>query len=222
MKPLTGVTLAIVSVFCASSLRAQVETFDLPRLDEIRIDGDFSDWDGGQGFGVEVLLQEEGTFKNAEDHNVHFRAGWNRQGILIHLTVRDDNWVEYPEKGKYYSADVVEVFLAGRRGDDDVCQWYITPGMTDEVREPGVRFRELRRGPTKGMPSDMKVLREKLGANKYRTEIFAPWSCIGKDGVAGTKSAFQIWVNDKDQGSRRRRYMSITIARRTRRASAFP
>jgi pimeloyl-ACP methyl ester carboxylesterase len=209
MKSHTSVNVAILSVFCASGLRAQVETFDLPRLDEIRIDGDFSDWDDGQGFAVEVLLQEEGTFKNAEDHNVHFRAGWNKQGILIHLTVEDNNWVEYPEKGKYYSADVVEVFLAGKRGDDDVCQWYITPGMTDEVREPGVRFRELRRGPTKGMPSELKVFREKLSANRYRMEIIAPWSSIGKDGVVGSKSAFQIWVNDKDQGSRRRRYMSI-------------
>jgi len=60
MKSVISVTVAILSVFCASSLRAQVETFDLPRLDEIRIDGDFSDWDDGQGFGVEVLLHEEG------------------------------------------------------------------------------------------------------------------------------------------------------------------
>ena len=209
MKSFTCVTVVLVSVFFASCLQAQVETFDLPRLDEVRIDGDFGDWDDGQGLGVEVLLQEEGALKEAEDHNVHFRAGWNEQGILIHITVQDDSWVEYPEKGKYYSADVVEVFLAGRRGDDDVCQWYITPGMTDEVTEPGVRFRELRRGPTKGMPSDMKVFREKLTANKYRMEILAPWSSIGKDGLAGMKSAFQIWVNDKDQDSRHKRYMSI-------------
>jgi hypothetical protein len=207
MKPLA--TAAILFLFCVPSAMAQVETFDLPRLDGVRIDGDFSDWNGGQGFGVEVLLQEEGTFKHADDHNVHFRAGWNSQGILLYLTVQDDNWVEYPEKGQYYSADVVEVFLAAKRGDDDVCQWYITPGMTDEVTQPGVRFRELRRGPTKGQPSDLKVFREKLGNDKYRMEILASWSSIGKEGVPGTQAAFQIWVNDKDQGSRRKRYISI-------------
>lgn len=203
------VTIVVVYLLSVSPAKAQVETFDLPRLDGVRIDGDFNDWDEEQGFGVEVLLQEEGTFKNAEDHNVHFRAGWNRQGILIHLTVQDDNWVEYSEKNKYYSADVVEVFLAARRGDDDVCQWYITPGMTEEIDEPGVRFRELRRGPTKGLPSDLRVCRERIGSNKYRMEILAPWSSIGTEGVSGTKLAFQIWVNDKDQGSRRKRYMSI-------------
>ena len=209
MKTIAQYAMAILLVFCCTGLRAQVETFDLPRLDDVQIDGDFSDWDSGHGFAVEVLLQEEGEFKSAEDHNVHFRAGWNKDGMLILLTVQDDNWVEYPEKGRYYSADVVEVFLAARRGDDDVCQWYITPGMTDDVTQPGVRFRELRRGSTKGMPSEMKVAREKLGDNKYRMEIFAPWSAIGKEGEAGLKCAFQIWVNDKDRGSPRKRYMSI-------------
>ena len=97
------VTIVVVYLLAVSPAKAQVETFDLPRLDGVRIDGDFNDWDEEQGFGVEVLLQEEETFKNAEDHNVHFRAGWNRQGILIHLTVQDDNWVEYSEKNKYYS-----------------------------------------------------------------------------------------------------------------------
>lgn len=209
MNPLTRLTTAALSAFCAANLMAQVETFDLPKLDTVQIDGDFSDWGDDLGLAVEVLLQEEGDLKNADDHNVHFRAGWNRDGMLILITVQDDNWVEFPEKQKYYSADVIEVFLAGQRGDDDVCQWYITPGMTDDVKNAGVRFRELRRGPTKGMPSTLKVFREKLGENKYRMEILAPWSSIGKEGVAGTKSAFQIWVNDKDQGSRRKRYMSI-------------
>jgi dienelactone hydrolase len=209
MKQSICLCFTILAVLCAFDLHAQVETFDLPRLDQIRIDGDFNDWGDDQGFGVEVLLQEEGELKNADDHNVHFRAGWNDEGILLLVTVQDDNWVEYPEKGKYYSADVVEVFLAGKRGDDDVCQWYVTPGMTDNVTKPGVRFRELRRGLTKGMPSELKVAREKLDANKYRLEILAPWSGIGKTGVPGMKAAFQIWVNDKDQGSARKRYMSI-------------
>lgn len=188
---------------------SQSETFDLPKLDHVKIDGEFNDWGAENGFGVEVLLQEEGSLKPAEDHNVHFRAGWNEEGLLIHITVQDNNWVEYPEKGKYYSADVVEVFLVGKRGGDDVCQWYITPGMTDAMKEPGVRFRELRRGPTKGMPSKLKVFRGKLSDNKYRMEILAPWSSIGRKGIAGNISAFQIWVNDKDQGSSRKRYMSI-------------
>lgn len=209
MQRLIHIFIVILFGAASPALQAQVETFDLPRLDQIKIDGDFSDWGDDQGFGVEVLLQEAGSYKNADDHNVHFRAGWNPDGILIYITVEDDSWIEYPEKGKYYSADVIELFLAGKRGDDDVCQWYITPGMSDEVKEPGVRFRELRRGPTKGMPSDLKVFREKLGDNKYRMEIFAPWSCIGKEGNAGTVSAFQIWVNDKDEDSRSSRYMSI-------------
>ncbi|MDB4793107.1 hypothetical protein OAG75_00540 [bacterium] len=191
-----------------SILFSQVETFDLPRLDGITIDGDFSDWTR-MGFGVEVLMQEEGALKSADDHNVHFRAGWNNQGLLIYLTVQDNDWIEYPEKGKYYSADVVEVFLAGQRGDEDVCQWYITPGMTQDVTETGVRFRELRRGSTKGLPSQLLVEREKLGPNLYRMEILVPWSSIGKTGQSAMKAAFQIWVNDKDAGSRRKRYMSI-------------
>ena len=201
-----AITLVLLSV---APLWAQVETFAIPKLESVKIDGDFSDWEAEPGFGVEVLMQEEGEYKNASDHNVHFRLGWNQAGILIYIEVQDNNWVEYPEKGKYYSADVIEVFLAGKRGDDDVCQWYITPGMTEEVKQPGVRFRELRRGTTKGMPSDLKVFREKLNDHKYRMEIFAPWSSIGKQGKAGTISAFQIWVNDKDKGSRRKRYMSI-------------
>lgn len=209
MKQLIRLIFAILIGLCGSNVSAQVETFDLPRLDHVNIDGDFSDWDSEQGFGVEVLLQEEGALKNADDHNVHFRAGWNSEGMLLLVTVQDDNWVEYPEKGKYYSADVIEVFLAARRGDEDVCQWYITPGMTENVPKPGVRFRELRRGSTKGMPSTVTVAREKLGPNAYRMEIFAPWSGIGKEGKIGMKAAFQIWVNDKDKGSTRRRYMSI-------------
>ena len=209
MKKHTRLILVLLICLGAAPLRAQVETFDLPRLDNIRIDGDFGDWDAGTGFGVEVLLQEEGTLKEANDHNVHFRAGWNSDGLLLLVHVEDNNWVEYPEKGKYYNADVIELFLAARRGDADVCQWYVTPGMTEAVPNPGVRFRELRRGRTKGMPSTLEFAREKLSPNSYRMEIFAPWSGIGKTGEPGMQAAFQIWVNDKDKGSPRRRYMSI-------------
>lgn len=208
MKRFACQILAALTCLLAFSSFAQVETFDLPRLDNIKIDGDFSDWDY-QGFGVEVLLQEEGVLKDASDHNVYFRAGWNPDGLLLLVNVRDDNWVEYPAKGQYYNADVIELFIVPRRGDPDVCQWYITPGMTEQVPEPGVRFRELRRGSTKGLPSKLKVAREKLGPNAYRMEIFAPWSGIGLKGAPGMKAAFQIWVNDKDKGSTRRRYMSI-------------
>lgn len=209
MKSATSFYAMTVLLISAAPLCAQVQTFDIPKLDSVKIDGDFSDWEDEPGFGVETLLQEAGEYKHADDHNVRFRLGWNQSGLLIYIEVQDNNWVEYPEKGKYYSADVIEVFLAGKRGDDDVCQWYITPGMTTTVNKPGVRFRELRRGPTKGMPSDLKFFREKISDNKYRMEIFAPWSSIGKEGAAGTVSAFQIWVNDKDRGSRRNRYMSI-------------
>ncbi len=209
MKSATSFYAMALLFISAVPLYAQVETFDIPKLDSVKIDGDFSDWEDEPGFGVETLLQESGEYKHADDHNVRFRLGWNQSGLLIYIEVQDNNWVEYPEKGKYYSADVIEVFLAGKRGDDDVCQWYITPGMTTAVNKPGVRFRELRRGPTKGMPSNLKVFREKISDNKYRMEIFAPWSSIGKEGAAGTVSAFQIWVNDKDRGSRRNRYMSI-------------
>ena len=57
MQQLTFIAVAYWAVFSSSLLQAQVETFDLPRLDDVRIDGDFRDWDGEQGFGVEGLLQ---------------------------------------------------------------------------------------------------------------------------------------------------------------------
>jgi len=203
----TAITLALLGA-STLEMQAQVETFDVPKLDSVSIDGDFSDWDSEPGFGVEILLQEAGDLKSPDDHNVQFRMGWCEEGLLILIEVEDNSWIEYPEKGKYYSADVVEVFLCAKRGNQDVCQWYVSPGMSGELREPGVRFRELRRGPTKGMPSDLKVFREKLGASRYRMEMLAPWSAIGMEGKADATAAFQIWVNDKDEGDRRSRYMS--------------
>lgn len=80
-----------VIVFCGSMVVATAmaddsPVFDVPRLHNIRIDGDPADW-GDHGFRISVFASAEGKMPPAADFDAGFRLGWDEQGLLLLLTV---------------------------------------------------------------------------------------------------------------------------------------
>jgi len=54
--------------------------FDVPKLDNIEIDGNADDW-GDNGFHVGMLASENNDMLPVSDFNADFHLGWNNEGL---------------------------------------------------------------------------------------------------------------------------------------------
>ncbi|MGC4073806.1 MAG: sugar-binding protein [Nibricoccus sp.] len=122
-------------VFLAASARA--ETFPIPRIPNVTIDGRNSDWkDAGARVGVLSRLSHVGI-ENDPTGRTDLRLGWDDQGLLILIRVQDETRVESGDDS-LYRGDSVEVFLAPSVGSKDFLQVVASPGIPDS-ETPKVR-----------------------------------------------------------------------------------
>jgi len=173
--------------------------FDVPRLENITIDGDAEDW-GDRGFCVGVLGDPTGKVKPATDLDVTFRLGWDDRGLLLLISVTDDIFDE-AESG-FWTKDSVEIFYAPYRGAPDLFQAVISPGMDPRHPELRVSLHDFRTTPAlKKNPGSVTAVRTKR-ANGYTLEVLLPWENLAIEPKNGREMAFQIYVNDADGGFR--------------------
>jgi len=173
--------------------------FDVPRLDDITIDGNADDW-GDRGFRVGVLGDGTGKVKPAADLDVAFRLGWDERGLLLLVSVRDDVFDE--ADGALWSKDSLEIFYSPHRGSPDVFQVVISPGM--DPRHPELRWSTHDYRVTEALkqtPGTVTAKRTRT-ANGYILEVLLPWENFAIKPQAGRELAFQIYVNDADGGFR--------------------
>ncbi|HUU60730.1 MAG TPA: sugar-binding protein, partial [Phycisphaerae bacterium] len=199
---MTSITVPwLVVVLCAAAgagLAAQEPpVYDIPRLDKVAIDGKADDWGDG-GFRVDLLTPVEGALRPVEDHDARIRLGWNDDGLLMLMFVRDDKWVEDPDEGKLWQKDGIEVFLAPQRGATDQCQWAISPGMDPKHGTLRWHLHDFRKDEKlKKLPAKITAARGKT-ANGYVVEALLPWAALAIAPKTGREVGFQVWVNDAD------------------------
>ncbi len=196
------VSISLLVLFHISPLRAEeaAPVFDVPRLDNITIDGKADDW-GNRGFRVEVMGNADGTVKAAADLDTAFRLGWDEHGLLLLLNVVDNVADEAKEHNELWQRDSVEIFYSPRRGSPDVVQLVVSPGVDPQRPELRSILQDERKSEAlKKTQAAVTAVRTKT-AHGYTLEVLLPWSNFGIKPEAGRELAFQIYVNDADGGN---------------------
>ena len=175
-------------------------TFDIPRMENIIIDGKIDDWDD-KGFHVRSVVSQAGQLRAAENFDPSFKLGWNDEGLLVLVLVKDDVISEHPDSGMLWLGDSVELFMAPDNKPDSVMQFTFSTGAHPKFTK--VRKSFWAKGGAKvakGLSADAAGGAIKGG---YVVEVLLPWKNIGISPANGTEIGFQIFNNDKDDSKER-------------------
>ncbi len=182
-------------------------TFNIPLMEDVVIDGKADDW-ADRGFQVNLLSPQSLSWllplghnlPDTRDHEPRFRLGWNEEGLLVLITVRDNVSIEQEDIGMLWKYDGVELFLAARPGAKDFCQWAFSPGMAADHKELKWHFHENRKNEAlKQKPATILAARQAAaGGHGYTLEAQLPWSALGIEPATGLVVGFQLKINESD------------------------
>ncbi len=193
---LVFLALIVLSYAAAPSAVADTIPYDIPRLDNITIDGDAADW-ASNGFCINVLSSEQATTREPVDFDAKTRLAWNDEGLLILCIVSDDNISESEKDDELGTADSIQLFVAP---STITTRWFevaMAPGVSPD--HPALRTytfdRQIKQTPNP--PFDGKAARTAI-AGGYQLEVMIPWSWIRITPAVDQQFVFQINVNDLD------------------------
>jgi len=175
------VSIVLMSACLAVSGSAQGEDsplFDVPRLEDITVDGRCADWGDG-GFRVDILPDLEGKILPVDDLDVRFRLAWDERGLLVLVTVQDDVHVEHADETVLYVLDSVVIFFATKRGAADMLVTAIAPGLDPE--HPKLRHYLMDRRNDEALKQHeltISAARAKTQTG-YTLEVLLPWKNLG-------------------------------------------
>lgn len=199
MTPYITGALALMAAVLGHPASAADESplFDIPRLDNVIVDGQPDDWRDG-GFAIETMASVDGWIKPADDMDSRVRLGWDSRGLLVLILVRDQSFVEADSTNQLYEGDSVELYLVDKRGGSQMIQAVISPGMSADKQELRYRLYDYRKDPAlKAVPPVLSAARTKSSGGCV-VEVLVPWSSIGVKPEVGTEVAFQVFANDLD------------------------
>jgi pimeloyl-ACP methyl ester carboxylesterase len=191
-------SLPLLSVFALVLSAAAVAEpiFDIPAIAEtITVDGKDSDWKNA-GFLVETMLSDTANARPPANFDPSFRVGWNDEGLLFLVTVRDDSVAESDDPKLLFSKDSVEIFAGVKRGEPEYFQ--VLTGTGGDGRFPTLRSVMINRrksAPDGKIEAEVAAVRQPGG---YAVEARLPWSNLGIAPKAGDEIALQVCVNDVD------------------------
>ncbi len=193
---------AFIALFLVASCGRAPEVppkagFDVPRLDDIKIDGDASDW-GQRGYSVPLIIPAAGEIRPESSHFASIKVGWNAKGLIVLAQLSDDVWRESENIDALYEGDSVEFFMAPKVGAPDLGQWLVAPGMDPKFPEPRRKFVDSRKDEKlKAAPAEIEVART-APAGKCILEALVPFAALGIEPKVGTELGFQFFANDSD------------------------
>jgi len=191
--------LLFVSLSVAAGTPA-TPVFDVPKLDNITIDGKADDW-GERGFRVDILADAFGKVPPAKDFTAKFRLGWNENGLLVLVTVTDDVFLEPATKPEeLWKGDSIEFFMCTERGGNESYQVVVAPGCDPNSPEIRTNISDYRK--TKGEKLTLEVARTKTDKG-YVMEALLPWKNLAIEPQEGKEVGFQLYANDSDKVDQR-------------------
>ena len=194
MFALSAVLLAVQAV------EGDTQVFDIPRLDNIVIDGKADDWSDA-GFMVKAMTYWVLNGPNppaGADCDAVFRLGWNDSGILLWVAVRDEKIKEHPSIEALWEMDSVGIFLADKLGSTSTFQLQIAPGLDNEHKELRSFFYDRRSEALKQNKLTAEIARAVI-AGGYAVEVMIPWKNLGIEPKIGSEIALQVTVYDYDE-----------------------
>lgn len=188
------VTLLII--ISTTVIAADTTVFHIPRIEGISVDGSVNDW-AEQGFCVEFLTDPAGRILPPDDFDVKFRLGWNGQGLLVLVSVRDDIPLENENLSRLWQRDCVEIFVAEKLGADNRYQLVIASGADPQQKTVRSRFYDWRHPNQRHSELTSEVASVAFDGG-YVLEVSLPWENVGVTPDRGVELAFQLVVNDYD------------------------
>jgi pimeloyl-ACP methyl ester carboxylesterase len=176
---------------------SQSPIYDVPRLDDIKIDGNPADW-GDRGLAVNALANTSGKIQPKSDIDVSLRLAWNDRGLVALVTVHDDVVIE---QASATAGDCIELFVSTGVGRSDYLRCAIAPGITPA--HPKLRslvFDERTDAQLRKTPAHASAARTKI-AGGYVIEALIPWTNFNLKPMIGREVGFQLIVNDVDSAS---------------------
>ncbi len=186
--PLAVILLLAIGVGPA---RSDDAVTNIPRLEGITIDGDGSDW-GDRGFQVNVLPDDQGALCPADDLDATLRLGWNEEGLLVLVTVRDG---VASEEGEIWNGDSVELFVGENASGSSYYQFIVSPGRDPDFPTPRVQPWDYRADKSVPLTCTAKTSATEAG---YTVEVLLPWAPFPLKPSVGKEVSFQIFMNDSD------------------------
>ncbi len=199
------VSLAVCIAFCSVSPGADRPDFDIPRLDEITIDGRSDDW-SGKGFAVNVLWDRRRQQAHPADFAPRFRLGWTDRGLAVLIEVRDDK-VVLAEGQAIPGADSVELYLANAAKPQMHYQLVASVSPDGSGMEHFHNDRRIDR--TARLQDQIAGRKTKDG---YVIEVLMPFAGVYLQPKQGDQIGFTLQVNDVDAAGEARK-MSIWYPR---------
>ncbi len=171
--------------------------FDVPRLENVTIDGDPADW-GGQGFHVALPADPDGVVKPPEVLDGSMNLAWDPQGLLVLIRVRAHDFTESGDEAMLFKGDCVELYLSPRRGSSNIVQIVVAPGM--DPKHPALRwhFYDQRADTALArLPVAFEAART-VTNDTYVLEARLPWASLALSSELGREVAFQAFISDWD------------------------
>ncbi len=186
--------------FAAMTAFGDTPAFDVPHLENVRVDGDAAGWE--QAFRIEHLIPIRPPLPAREAFGASARLGWNDEGLLVLVTVTGEGGNESEKIEQLWSGDSIELYLASSPGSPDLCQWVIGPGVSERFPTPRTFLHDGRQTEAlKRQPSEIAVATRRT-ATGYQVEAILPWRSLGLAPQVGLDVVCQIMVNQRqgDEG----------------------
>ena len=167
---------------------------DVPWIGEITIDGDAADW-GDEGFRVEALSTVGRVVTSSGVFAPTVRLGWDEEGLVIFVTVRDETISPAKKGTKLTEGDWVQVYVSSGPGAGDVYSLIaVPPADAKTPQRIGFDFLQAKR-------KLRATVESKRVAGGYVVEARLPWSNLRLTPAEGRKLGVQVLVRDADAGS---------------------
>lgn len=198
MKIINGVLLISILLFgCEGSQKTLKESIYLiPNMNELNIDGNDAEWKHA-GLEIPLIANKFGDV-DLESFKANVKLAWTSDGLGFMARVEDDVFLE--KEGPLWFFDGIEIFLTPEKGNKEIIQHVISPGITKEYPKP--RTQVINHGKKKFKPSKIEKIASVVSKNSYQVEGIIPLTDIGIESSAGSQFAFSLNVNDADGKTR--------------------
>lgn len=170
--------------------------FNIPKIEGVVVDGSGDDW-AEQGFRVEFLADPSGRVIPPDDFDVKFRLGWDQQGLLVLVAVRDNVAVERDSLSRLWQADCMEVMVSEHVGSMNRYQLVIASGADPQYKTVRQKIYDWRHPRYKKVELTAQS-GSRVFEGGYVIEALLPWANLGVEPNPGMELAFQFVANDDD------------------------
>jgi len=170
--------------------------FGIPRLTDITIDGDLSDW-GDRGLWA-PFLRPLGP-GSREDFDPSFRLGWADHGLLIAAVVTDDEILEQTDRQLLWEGhiDGMGVYVIPQRGAGRTLRAVVSPRIAHHDGTPQILARFIE-DDHEDVELDGIVAAGARTESGYALEMFVPWEAARIDPALGKELGVQVFIGDLD------------------------